>query len=51
MMPQTMSSHASSMLDDGTILMWGTASMVVPEGGRHVRVCSLFLPPLPKNNA
>ena len=50
-MTQKLTRHEKSTLDDGTILIWGTERMVVPEGGKHVRVCSLFVPPLPKSNA
>lgn len=50
-MPQKLSKHRKSKQDDGTSLLWGTEKMVIPDGGPHVRVCSLFLPPLPENNA
>ena len=50
-MTRKLTTHEKSPLDDGTILMWGTEPMVIPEGGKHARVCSLFLSPLPKNNA
>lgn len=47
-MSRTMSSFSTSMLEDGSRMLWGTATMGVPEGGKHVRQVSLFLPPLSK---
>ena len=50
-MPQTLSKFHKAEPVDGTVIYWGTEAMVIPEGGNHVRVCSIFLPPIPKNNA
>lgn len=50
-MTQALSKHEKGQHADGASVYWGTEKMVIPEGGKHVRVCSLFLPPLPKNNA
>jgi hypothetical protein len=40
-----------SIQDDGTMLFWGTELLIAPSDANHVRACSLFLPPLPKNNS
>lgn len=49
-MSRTISDHSVSMLDDGSQMLWGTARMIVPEGGKHVRQVSVFLPPLSKRH-
>ncbi len=45
------SDHSTTQLPDGTRMYWGTATMGIPEGGKHVRQVSVFLPPMSRRNA